>query len=443
MSFASRLKRALGFGPDDDEFEDSDFSENSESMESSESAEHSENSENSEHSEISEAPQIDPAMKARIFEGVVEIFNRSLPDFVGRSVDPERQRLVLLESLDKGLNDYLNSLMEKAEQYAESKLKGATESARRESERLRADMQQIEQQRSSLREQQLSADRRRRALADRVTDLEAQLANAEAEREQFELEKRSLLNKLKVADIQPGVVDELQREIDMLRSKLANSGPDSSAAPDPAIEEELAKAREDLKELEQARARIAELEAVAARVAEVEGLNADLRKQHELTQGMYDDLQKSFATERDGRLAAEKSLAEARKVEEQVNEIQEQMSQVESVIQKRDERIARLKTANKKLRDQIDDYEKRIAAANDCGLFATAETPVTVEKKTSSLSTDSLAAIEDEFEVPDWFVSEPQPGEVSPLLTSDAEFGYQEPPRKPRKPENDAQLSLF
>ncbi|MDE6467898.1 MAG: hypothetical protein K2L28_03265, partial [Muribaculaceae bacterium] len=256
-------------------------------------------------------------------------------------------------------------------------------------------------------------------------------------------EKRSLLNKLKVADIQPGVVDELQREIDLLRSKLANSGPDSSAAPDPAIEEELAKAREDLKELEQARARIAELEAVAARVAEVEGLNADLRKQHELTQGMYDDLQKSFATERDGRLAAEKSLAEARKVEEQVNEIQEQMSQVESVIQKRDERIARLKTANKKLRDQIDDYEKRIAAANDCGLFATAETPVTVEKKTSSLSTDSLAAIEDEFEVPDWFVSEPQPGEVSPLLTSDAEFGYQEPPRKPRKPENDAQLSLF
>lgn len=429
MSFASRLKRALGFGPEE-EFEDSESSEYSEN---SESSENSENSENSEHSDISEAPQIDPAMKARIFEGVVEIFNRSLPDFVGRSVEPERQRVILLESLDKGLNDYLNGLMEKAEQYAEAKLKGATESARRESEKLRADMQQIEQQRSSLREQQLSADRRRRALADRVTDLEAQLANAEAEREQFELEKRSLLNKLKVADIQPGVVEELQREIDMLRSKLANPDQESAPVADPSLEEELAKAR----------ARIADLEAVAARVAEVEGLNADLRKQHELTQGMYDDLQKSFATERDGRVAAEKSLAEARKVEEQVNEIQEQMSQVESVIQKRDERIARLKAANKKLREQIEDYEKRIAAANDRGLFAAAEVSAPVETKTTSVPSENLAAIEDEFEVPDWFVSEPLPGEVSPLLTSDAEFGYQEPPRKPRKPENDAQLSLF
>lgn len=426
MSFASRLKRALGFGPEE-EFEDS------ESSEYSENSENSESSESSEYSEISEAPQIDPAMKARIFEGVVEIFNRSLPDFVGRSVEPERQRAILLESLDKGLNDYLNGLMEKAEQYAEAKLKGATESARRESEKLRADMQQIEQQRSSLREQQLSADRRRRALADRVTDLEAQLANAEAEREQFELEKRSLLNKLKVADIQPGVVEELQREIDMLRSKLANPDQESAPVADPSLEEELAKAR----------ARIAELEAVAAHVAEVEGLNADLRKQHELTQGMYDDLQKSFATERDGRAAAEKSLAEARKVEEQVNEIQEQMSQVESVIQKRDERIARLKAANKKLREQIEDYEKRIAAANDSGLFAAAEVSAPVETKTPSVPSENLAAIEDEFEVPDWFVSEPLPGEVSPLLTSDAEFGYQEPPRKPRKPENDAQLSLF
>ena len=51
-------------------------------------------------------------------------------------------------------------------------------------------------------------------MADRVTDLEAQVERLEAEREQYELENKSLLNKLKVADIQPGVVDEMSKEIE-------------------------------------------------------------------------------------------------------------------------------------------------------------------------------------------------------------------------------------
>ena len=60
-----------------------------------------------------------------------------------------------------------------------------------------------------------------------------------------------------------------------------------------------------------------------------------------------------------------------------------------------------------------------------------------------TFSDDAMTAIEEDFECPDWFVSEPAPGEVSHLRASDIDFGYQEPPKKPRKPENDAQLSLF
>ena len=53
-----------------------------------------------------------------------------------------------------------------------------------------------------------------------------------------------------------------------------------------------------------------------------------------------------------------------------------------------------------------------------------------------------IAAIEDDFECPDWFVAEPGPNTAS-LRTDDSEFGYTEPPRKPHKPDSDAQLSLF
>ncbi len=52
-----------------------------------------------------------------------------------------------------------------------------------------------------------------------------------------------------------------------------------------------------------------------------------------------------------------------------------------------------------------------------------------------------MATLEDDFECPDWFVSQPAPGEGS-LRTSEEPFGYTPPARK-HTPENDAQLSLF
>ncbi|MBD5232834.1 MAG: hypothetical protein HDS65_01510 [Bacteroidales bacterium] len=387
--------------------------------------------------EVPTLPEIDPEMKRKIFEGVVAMFNESLPGFLANSVDPAKQEQLLVDALDKGLVDYLNGLMLSAEQYAEAKLKGATETARRESERLRSDMQQIEQQRTTLREQQLSADRRRRALADRVTDLEAQLASAEAEREQFELERRSLLNKLKVSDVQPGVVEELRQEVDTLRAQLAAAAQENPAeAPEPVVQTVIQGVPE-----EEHQAALEREQEAGKKIEELEKLLADIRNQQELSQGMYSDLQNQYATEREARQQAEASLEEAHKIVDSVNEIQQQMNQVESMIQKRDERIARLKANNKKLKEQLEEALNACRAGADNGLFGL---PQQAERAAAAaVPSDSLASLEDDFEVPDWFVSEPQPGEVSPLLTSDAEFGYQEPPRKPRKPENDAQLSLF
>ena len=422
MSFFSAIKNAFGFGPDSEyDIETADDSEEASVETHSQDAPASSDEAAVEGlTEVPTLPEIEPAMKARIFDGAVAIFNEALPDFLSKSVDPDAQAKRLAEALDKGVDDYLSGLMLQAEQYAEAKLKGATESARRESERLRSDMQQIEQQRTSLREQQLSADRRRRALADRVTDLEAQLAAAEAEREQYELENRSLLNKLKVADIQPGVVDEMTKEIETLKAQLAGN---ENISAEPTVDP-------------------AELEAAKAQADKLSGEIKDLRTQQEMSQAMYNDLQNQFAAEKEGRLAAEKSLEEARKIVDSVAEIQVQMSQVEEVIRKRDERIARLKASNKKLREQLaaaEDAAQR-AMNRDDGLFAL---PAESSPAKGSFSADAMAAIEDEFECPEWFVSRPAPGEVSPLLTSDAEFGYQEPPKKAQKPENDAQLSLF
>jgi len=433
MSFFYAFKRALGFGPDPDLISDSDTVDDPDVV--AESADASEPRKEAEDSsaDTPAAPSVDPDIKARIFDGAVAVFNEALPSFLRDTVDAGAQSKKLAEALDKGLDEYLTNLMSVAEQYAEARLKGAADTARRDAEKLRADMQLIEQQRVSLREQQLSADRRRRALSDRVTDLEQQLANAEAEREQYELENRSLLNKLRVADVTGATVAEgavpavATAELKEARTALAEA---KSAA-----EQAEATAGEFRRNAEESMRR--------AEAAEKE--LADARTREEMNLAMYNDLQNTLVGEKAERRRLEESLAEAKTIVDSVAQLQLQMGQVEELIRKRDERIEKLKSTNKRLREQLAEKEKALEAVHraDRGLFnIDAEADEAVVRHTAVKSED-LGQIEDEFECPDWFVSETPPGEVSPLLQSDVEFGYQEPPRKPRKPENDAQLSLF
>ena len=348
---------------------------------------------------------------------------------LSRSVDPAAQQRLLAESIDKSVDQYLDSLMQQAEQYAEAKLRASVEASKRDAEQLRAEMQQLEQQRTSIREQQLSADRRRRAMADRVTDLEGQVERLEAEREQFELENKSLLNKLKVADIQPGVVDEMSKEIEELKQRLAQG----ESATDTAAAEEYER-------------RIAEAaQAAEKEKAALQQTIDDLKQQAELSQGMYNDLQQQLSAEREAHKTDSDELAQARKLLEEVNEMQAQFAQVETIIRKRDERIEKLKASNKRLRDEVTAVKEQLAAVEGPNLFGYAEASAQAEahadeeiKKVAS----EIAAIEDDFECPDWFVAEPGPNTAS-LRTDDSEFGYTEPPRKPHKPDSDAQLSLF
>lgn len=461
MSFISSIKRAFGFGSDEDDELYADAIVSDSSCDASQTQPETSDAAPQQVSGTEElqAPAIDPEVKARIFDGVVAVFNEALPDFLNRSVDPEAQSRRLSEMLDTGLNAYLDSLVKSACDYAENKVRVASDNARQESSRLRTELQQLEHQRSSIREQQLSAERRRRALDDRVKDLEGQLADVESQREQFELENRSLLNKLKVADFQPGVVEEMSAQIEQLKAQLAEAtngtpaeGEDGAATADTSAAVEALAAveaeRDRLKaECDRLVAECDRLTAetdthrdaagrAAAEADEARKALADIRTQLDVNVAMYNDMQTSFATEREARQKAEASLVEARQLLDNVYELQAQMTKVEEMLRKRDERIVRLKETNKKLRDELAS-EKARAGSADNGLFSLPAEPA------PAAPAIDVSAIEEDFECPEWFVSEPPPGEVSPLLTSDVDFGYQEPPRKPRKPDNDAQLSLF
>lgn len=379
-------------------------------------------------------PVIDPQMKAQIFEGVVAVFNRALPDFLARSVDPKAEERLLAESLDKSIDRYLDTLVSQAEEYVQARLKTAIDTSKREADRLRGEVQQIEQQRTSLREQQLSADRRRRALADRVTDLEQQLAGAEAEREQLQLENKSMLNKLKVADIQPGVVDELTKEIERLKAELAacaanaGSAPSAEQSQDESLKAELDKVSA---ELETARAKT---DSLREENATLQSAIENLKEQAGMGQIMYNDMQEKYATEREKRRTCEEELAEAKRLIDQVAVLQEQFARVETLIQKRDERIEKLKASNKRLKEELASAKQSLESFGEPNLFACE--PVVNE-------TVAETPVDDDFECPEWFVSEPDAAHGPLRAPDDGSFGYTEPPKKPKAPESDAQLSLF
>ena len=362
---------------------------------------------------------VDPQMQASIFDGVLKVFNATLPDFLQRSIDPEAQRRALLDSLDASITEYLASLTERSDRLAAARLREAADQARAESEKLRSKMDSVEMEKNRIREQQLSADRRRRALDERVRDLEAQIEKADADAEQLRLENQSLVNKLKVADIQPGVVDELNEQIRTLRAQLDGQPP-----------------MPDTEALDAAKARIADLETGAelnkSMIGQLEERLAEECRLKEEETRLKEENATKLADAKKELADAKKELDEAAKIVEIVEKLKSQIEGVQDVIAKRDEKISRLRSANKKLKETIAQLEKDLRLQRQvapAGLFA--------------LDNDEeITVSDDDFQCPEWFVSEPEPG-MGRIKSDLDDFGYQEPPKKPKAPENDAQLSLF
>lgn len=239
-----------------------------------------------------------------IFEGVVGIFNEALPAFLRDSVDPEKQRQLLFDSLDKSVKDYFEHLEKNVERRLHSRYQAESRHLQEQIEELRRKARKEEEGNSNAKNLQLSAERQKRALSERVHELEKQLASLEAENEQYILENKSMANKLRMAALVDGDVEAGERIAEADR-KVAEA------------EGQLAAAQEALKLSEE---RIAELTAAAAtqvaaedtaRVAELEKEVALLRDsleqaraKDELSRVMVNDLNARAAEAR--RIAAEK-----------------------------------------------------------------------------------------------------------------------------------------
>lgn len=439
MSFFRKIRHAFGF-EDDTIFDIDDNTDETEACVPAITADapvQPEESSNAVPGDVREA----------VFAHVVAVFNEALPEFLAKSVDPEVQKKVLYDKLDQGLKDYLARIGADADARCRSRWASEHDALRSEMEALRGKAEQVEHERADLKQRQLSADRQKRALSDRLKDLESQVANFEAEREQYELENKSLLNKLKVVAVQcPDVLDGAQLP------------PEAPTGP----------SQEQYDELEAENARMREALSLAAERQEMaDAMAADLRKRLKVASQEVEDLQaitnevkqvEKAIAERDATLARQRD--NIRRLKEQIETLTDAGRAAEMRFAEREQELrTRLEAALAEV-EALKAEMAQAAAVESVGAVAEDAVefmPATKQKKPKKarrepvvesvapkITDDDLSDVEAGFAGQDWFGIEPV--EEAPKLSqtpADDDFGYHAPEPKPRPYDDGMQMSLF
>lgn len=390
--------------------------------------------------------EIDQTQVESIFDYVVGVFNEALPSFLRDAVNREALRRKLYDGLDSSIKEYLDAVGRQTQSECEARWAEDKAGMRSEMDALRQKTKDIEQQRFDIKQQQLSADRQRRALADRVHDLEMHIASLEAEREQFDLENKSLVNKLKVAGIHENEVQSLQQQLtdaqaEILRLRNKPDGDNDSQTDNAEIEAQL----EDLKQQNQSLTQQLEAAAEKDRIAT------------EMLNGLQSKASSSRKQLEEKDLEIEKlksEISEAAAVRAEIDQLSVQMARFEEVVEKRDRKIARLKENCDTLKAENDQLKVRISeleadpttpiVSSDLNRDeAPAKEPVTDDNTTPKISDCDLAAIEESFDNATWMRTDPPETPSMRAGINEADFGYQAPVKKNPRNDNDAQLSLF
>lgn len=414
---------------------------------------------------------VDPStIHHMIFDGVIKIFNDSLPAFIKDSVDPEAQRRYLYNALDDSIKNYLKRTDDEARRRNRS-------SWERERQRLEADNKSLSDKIKSLeeksedgRKQQLSAERQKRALAERVHDLESRIATLEAEKEQYELENKSLLNKLRLTALQADDVDgsvlqaedvELKQRFDEISQKYAEAADDieqlkaKAAIADEMISDLNAKTSEAMQQRLLAEKTLAEMTAARDEAA---------------TQAAQ--LQEKLAISSKELSTTLEEVEEAREAMMAIDEIQEQLSRFEEIKEAKDKRISELGTENNRLTMIVESLKAETLSLKktiESNLYSQAESENALRREIEELRQAAsrpgvplledlppepikstarkkrkprISAIDESIDDTDWLVAAPPKSGKSMVSEPAPAFGYQ-PPVKKQQPENDAQMSLW
>jgi chromosome segregation ATPase len=353
MSLFSNIKRAFGFDDDIDNLQD-DMPSSPEPVSNTNQRSHIEDKPLTASATAAPVKELDAAKVSVIFEHVVAVFNQSLPGFLQNSVDAEAQRKHLYDTLDSDIKAYLSSLDSSIENSVEQRWRAEKERLQKEMSRLESQTKELESKRADMSQKQLSSDRQKRALTERVNDLEKQIATLEAEKEQFDLENKSLVNKAKVVAVYEKENSEMREEINRLRAMALSGAAAVQSSEIPSADQPIAidSNEVEVKELRSENETLRnEIDKLKETGEQLRAANDDLSRQLDDAKTESALLEEDLANLRVKLSAMDETnhqdiIDKAYQVEEfegQLKEIQQQMEEFEEIKNKKDRRISELK----------------------------------------------------------------------------------------------------
>ena len=342
MSIFRKTMKALGFSGEDDEFEAQPYTAENITNAYIREKERQDNESDvtPSASRVGEDKEEELQLPDTLLDTLLELLNKSLPDYILAALDKEAEKKYLFDRLDKPFKEFISAVNERARESVSRKWKTEHLNLTKEMEEARVKMKELEEQRNTMQSAQLSAERQKRAVAEKVHELETRIAALEAEKEQFELENKSLVNKLKVSNVHQEELEAASAEIERLKAELKTQKENISDVEQ--LRMDLQQARKELSQAKDKETEIAsQLEAARQDLMQREDKNSQLLKQ-------IKDL--------------EIQLSEAQNGLKVVDEVEIKLQQFEQIKASKDEKIAQLldnlqsvEEENKQLQARLND----------------------------------------------------------------------------------------
>lgn len=208
MSFFKKSLKALGFSEEEEEYPQH----NTDRENTTTACPTSPHGASEQVTSHPSAEEKDATLPDSLLEHIVELINASLPDFVRTCIDRESEKRYIYEHLGDSFKNYIVELNGQARTAVEQEVAATRQKLEEELAAQKRKTVELEEQKTEIKNAQLSAERQKRALHDKVHDLDNRVATLEAEKEQYELENKSLVNKLKVAGVKQQELDDALSE---------------------------------------------------------------------------------------------------------------------------------------------------------------------------------------------------------------------------------------
>lgn len=293
------------------------------------------------------------SMPDEIFSGILEIINSTIPPFVRECLDIDAERRAIASLLGPQLQTALADMRIKAEVSAKTKWEQEKKALAEKAAQAENKCKEAEAKAEEAKNKMLAVDLQRKAALERSQDLEKRIATLEAEHEQFELENKSLINKVKVSQVYANDAVHYKEELETLQKNVIEWK--TKAAENTSLKEELEKTNT---ELATAKEIIASLQSSSGSVNAEElkkreteltdkysGEIAKLQEEIATKDSDLDSLSKKLESTEQELSSTKKELDDAMATLDVAQEVQEQIDKLSEQIGSRDKKIASLKEA--------------------------------------------------------------------------------------------------